>query len=124
MNQFIQYLVEICKKDNLTLSEVSEKINFTNDELLLSSIFQIKFPDYNFYLKEFTDFISSFDFPKNVTLDFDKTFEKEDYILNIKFSNLKQLYEKITKLNESISIVSKSKIDFFDHNNFFKLDKL
>ncbi|HPO49494.1 MAG TPA: hypothetical protein PLO89_04130 [Spirochaetota bacterium] len=123
-NQIIRYLTEVCKKKDLKLSDVDKKIDFSSEKNIINSLFNLKYPNYSGIKKRFEKFILDFDFPSGVKIDYDHTFEKEEYSLEISFNSIESLSKKIAKIKKNLDkSILLNENDFFIQENLFKENK-
>ena len=65
--------------------------------------------------------MNDLNFPQQIEILYDKTFESNDYALNIKFKSLKDLGSKIKKAGSSIENNLKNNVaDLFTQDDFFQ----
>ena len=113
----LRYTFEISKMKEISLSDIIKNIDFSSKEKLIESIKLLRFPNYEETKRIFADFLKKLALDKNI--EYVDTFESEDYKFFIKFSNKKELLEKIEK---TYRLLKKDidKDDLFIHKNLFK----
>ncbi|HOV13204.1 MAG TPA: hypothetical protein PK771_02880 [Spirochaetota bacterium] len=122
-NQVLRNLTEFSGKNNLTLYQVENRIEFSNKKYLIDSIFNLKFSDYKKIKKRFDTFINDFNFQNGVEIIYDESFEKENYALKINFTDIKSLAKKVEKVKDSIDkFILSDKKDMFNQDFLFEED--
>jgi hypothetical protein len=118
----LRNLSEYAAKENKTADDVAKllmKEEFKSGKELLEITKRLRFPLYTNCLLKFKSFLKEFDFPKGSEIEFDETFEKNDYTLKVKFKNMKELEKKLDKIKNELERNAGQK-DLFLEGNLFK----
>lgn len=120
-NELIKHITEYSKKENKTLDEIIRELKRSDTKDIKKKVFELRYPYFSKYNMLFQKYLDEIKLPGGVKIDYDKTFEKQDYDLNIRYKDIHALNKKLKKLSESINdFIDKNDIDPFDHNQLFK----
>jgi len=118
-NEIIRNIADYSKKSLKNSDEILKIIKGSDDLLNLSV--KLKYPDYTKCLKEFNIFLNELNIPKGSEIIFDGNFEKEEYFLKIKFTDLENLIKKINAIKNNFEkFFNEKKEDKFIQKNLFK----
>ncbi len=91
-NQLAQYLTDIYRKDRLSFENLIKILQLLNDKAhIYNEIYNSRYPLYNRYSEIFENYVRDIKLPKNVSLEYDKSFESTDYFIKIKFNSIESL---------------------------------
>jgi hypothetical protein len=120
-NKIIKFITEYSKKEDKNLTDIISEINFSNEKTLIESAFAARYPKSDNADMKMKEFIGNIGLPKNSEIIYDKSFETEDYSLQLKFKNFDSLKEKISEIKKRLETVrdQNSFKDIFIHKNLF-----
>ncbi len=124
VNMILRNISEYSKKENITIIQIIKLFKSIKKENMLDASKKLKYPKYSVYKSIMIDYINRLKLPNGVKVNFDETFEKEDYILELKFNNINSLLKKINHIKKNIDDLSQNKNtkDLFIHSNLFEYD--
>jgi hypothetical protein len=119
-----RYISEYGKREKKSIGQIVASLKGVPENEILDFIYRLRYPLFSEFHGRFINFIKELNLPKDVKVDFDKTFENDNYVLNVKFKDARALIKKMDEIvNKLDSYVHDEKQDFFIHENLFKNDK-
>ena len=119
--QLLRNLTEFAKNRGYKLEDLYRLVDFSTKQNLLTSVFNLKFDSYVKIKDKFETFLDKLNFKNGVEVIYDKSFEKEDYYLQIKFRDLKSLHQKLSNTKDKIeNIINSNEKDLFNQDLLFE----
>ena len=122
VNEVIRNICEYSTKKNKKIDDIIKIFEHINADLFVTKSNNLRYPLYSKYLSIFDSFIKALKLPKGAKVIYDKTFEKEEYTIEVKYQNITSLLNKINQIKQSLEnyLSDDDNIDFFDHKKLFK----
>lgn len=119
-NSCLRNIAEFERKNRTGLAKLGSYLKGLDKEAFLDAVRALRFPLYSACTKRFETFTGALPLPKGTRLVYDPHFEKENYTLEISFSSLEKLQEKLAKLSKGFSSLDKEQVtDYFNHSLLF-----
>ena len=119
--QLLRNLTEFAKNRGYKLEDLYRLVDFSTKQNLLTSVFNLKFDSYVKIKDKFETFLDKLNFKNGVEVIYEKSFEKEDYYLQIKFRDLKSLHQKLSNTKDKIeNIINSNEKDLFNQDLLFE----
>ena len=124
-NEVIRNISEYSRREKKNINDIIKLFSNIDIDKILSFSYDLRYPLYSKYLDVFDSYMKKLNIPKGAKIIFDKTFEKEDFSIEIKFNNISSFLNKIKMIKESLEhfISNDDYLDFFDHNKLFKTNE-
>lgn len=124
-NKLLRSLAEYGGKSGISAAQLAAQLGQMSKEELFQAVLRLRYPLYSEVKRRFDSFLSSFKLPSGTRVIYDENFERENYRLEINFSDLKSLKSRLLKIEESLnSLEGKGEQpDYFKHSNLFKAEE-
>ena len=124
-NEVIRNICEYSRKEKKGIDHIVKLLNNLDANSIMSLSYDLRYPLYSKYINIFESYIEKLNLPKGTRIVFDKTFEKEEYNIEIKYTNISTLLNKINSIKKSLDhyLSKDDNIDFFDHIKLFETNE-
>lgn len=122
-NQILKSLAEIAKRKEEDFLDLLSRLDFSLDfKTLWGQLQKKRYPYYTRTKKIFDTYLEDFHLPPGTTILPAPFFEKNEYLLQVKFKDRNSLTKKITVLEKSLGRLSQA-TDFFQTEELFSAGK-